>query len=121
MRTLSIPYLVPSRNKLDAMHWAPRAANAKLVRRLLGSAALSTGGIPGSGPGRPMRVTILSLRARMLDADNLSGGCKSLLDALVHLRFLDGDRPQHVQVEYRQEKAPPELRGTTITIEPETP
>ena len=57
-------------------------------------------------PGRASRVTltITSFRCRLLDVDNLAGGCKFLIDALRYNRVIDGDSPDHIELIIRQVK-----------------
>lgn len=50
-----------------------------------------------------MEVKIKSFRERLLDEDNLSGGCKGLLDAMKRLGMIVNDDPKHVKVSYSQE------------------
>jgi len=64
-----------------------------------------------------MIVTIHVYRRKDLDYDNLVGGCKPVLDALVNVRYLRDDSPQHITVTYLQ--ASPFKPRTVITIEPE--
>jgi hypothetical protein len=47
-------------------------------------------------------LTIHRYAARRLDIDNLVGGCKFLIDALVEQGLLLGDSPDLLHVEYRQ-------------------
>ena len=66
--------------------------------------------------GKHLGVTIHVYRRRELDFDNLVGGCKPVLDALVNIRFLRNDSPQHITVTYKQ--ASPFPPRTVIEIIP---
>jgi hypothetical protein len=65
----------------------------------------------------PLAVTVHVYRRRELDYDNLVGGMKPVLDALVNIGYLRDDSPQHITVTYLQ--ASPFKPRTVITIEPE--
>lgn len=115
-----IPTSPPSRNKLDKMHWASRDRLAQRFRSEVGAAVAQT------VVGPAMRVvangktgTALALKSpaigwrgvritrrgpRALDDDNLSGGCKSLRDALKFVGLIEDDTPDLVAVEYQQER-----------------
>lgn len=47
-------------------------------------------------------IEITSLRTRMLDKDNLIGGCKGLVDSLKKLEMIVDDSPKWVEVKYDQ-------------------
>jgi hypothetical protein len=49
-------------------------------------------------------VKITRRGSRTLDHDNLVGGCKPLLDALVKVGLIEDDTPELVTVEYAQER-----------------
>jgi hypothetical protein len=67
------------------------------------------------------RVRITSKRARLLDADNLIGGGKFLLDAIRQCRLIEDDSTEHIILEMRQEKvAHRKDEETVIEIEPES-
>lgn len=71
-------------------------------------------------PKRAVRIT--SYRRRLLDPDNLAGGCKYFLDCCKYSQLIKDDRPQDIILEVRQEKvASKSLERTEIVIEPITP
>ena len=80
--------------------------------------------LPGlSGRKTPCRAKlILSIdrrASRLLDIDNLSGGCKPLIDALRYSRLIPDDDPESVKIEITQTKvAPGEAQGTIVIIKP---
>lgn len=58
-------------------------------------------------PDCKRRVTLTRMysgRRRELDADNLIGGLKSAVDAMVHAGLLIGDRPGDAEIHYAQER-----------------
>lgn len=66
-------------------------------------------------------VRITSYRRRLLDPDNLAGGCKYFLDCCKYSQLINDDRPQDIILEVRQEKvASKSLERTEIVIEPIT-
>lgn len=91
------------RKERDAWAWELRAQRLKLrIPRAL----------------RLRRVTITRLfagRQRELDHDNLTGGAKQLLDAMVREGLLAGDDPSRLEATYHQERAATE--GVRVLIE----
>lgn len=88
----------------DAWHWAVKAA------RLNYQVPLAT--------KLRRRVTLERLyngRMRERDHDNLAGGMKPIVDALVLERIIAGDDPKSVEIHYAQTKGP--LRGLRILVE----
>lgn len=49
-------------------------------------------------------VRIFSYRRRLLDFDNLTGGCKYFLDCCRYAQLIPDDRPEDITLEVRQEK-----------------
>lgn len=56
--------------------------------------------------GDPTRfqVRITSYRRRLLDPDNLAGGCKYFVDCCRYAKLIPDDRPQDIILDTRQEK-----------------
>lgn len=129
MIVLEIPTAPPSRNQLDKMHWAARARLATVFKRevaqfspsMMRAVVLETRGKYGRAKslGFVLKnrakghrfVRIVRRGPRTLDADNLSGGCKSLVDALKFVGLIEDDTPGLVTVTYAQE------RGTGCRVE----
>lgn len=116
---LEIPTAPPSRNQLDKMHWAKRARFAADLRRAVSMAFSLTGepqrAVPHGSHGELLLVSkrpavghrfvrIVRRGPRKLDADNLSGALKSLVDALKFVGLIEDDRPGLVTVAYDQER-----------------
>lgn len=110
---LHIDKTILSRNNLDKMHWSKKSAYSKEWEQLIWAA---TNCRPPSA-SRKMRVKITASRIRLLDMDNLIGGCKGLLDAIKRLGMIVDDRPEYVEVEYQQIKARPMNAQTIIELE----
>jgi hypothetical protein len=56
-----------------------------------------------AGRGR-IRVSIVSYRKRLCDADNLAGGAKILLDSLVQKSIIPDDSPEYIDYQIEQYK-----------------
>lgn len=97
---------MPSRNELDKMHWGRRMRIAREFRDVILGQVIQSGLWPISPPAGRVAVRITRYCAGRLDPDNMSGGCKPLLDALVQLEILEDDTEECVEVEYRQKKGP---------------
>lgn len=69
----------------------------------------------GRGSGR-ITVRITRYGTRLLDADNLCGGVKYLLDALRYAKVIPEDNPQAIRLIVGQFKAAKGERGTKIEI-----
>lgn len=99
---IEIPHEAPSLNTRDREHWASlsrrRTAYELAIRQALreGPAALP-------GPGVPVRISLHSYRwALTHDEDNLVGGHKGMLDALVACGLATDDSRDLVAVDYSQ-------------------
>jgi hypothetical protein len=57
---------------------------------------------PRSGPRHHVRI--ISRRVRLLDIDNLYGGCKHLIDALRLSGIIPDDDPESITLEVTEEK-----------------
>lgn len=69
-----------------------------------------------AGGGGRITVRITRYGTRLLDADNLCGGVKYLLDALRYAKEIPEDNPQAIRLVVCQVKAPKGERGTKIEI-----
>jgi hypothetical protein len=68
------------------------------------------------GSAGRIEVRITRLGTRLLDADNLSGGVKWLLDGLRYEKLIPEDNPQAIRLIVAQRKAGKDERGTLIEI-----
>lgn len=91
----------------DEWTWLVRAASLRLPRE------------PRSArPSSKRRVTITRRyagRCRLLDKDNLVGGCKALVDALVHEGVVHDDKPRWLELHVLQEQG--ERNETHVLVE----
>lgn len=90
--------------------------------------------LPGAEPERPVRhalhpevsgekkdtprfrVRITSFRKRLLDPDNLAGGCKYFIDCCRYCGLIPNDRPEDIIFESRQEKVASSVQEYTEVI-----
>jgi Holliday junction resolvase RusA-like endonuclease len=108
---VTLPYPTKSLNEIRGM-------NDHVYARLLGEYTLLVRlSVPAERRGlkekRRVRVTRFG---RQLDYDNLVGGCKPLVDALVRAGLIVDDSPDHVAVEYCQEKCKRKDARTEIEV-----
>lgn len=93
------------RRKRDAWHWAFKVARINH-------------GITHARPGSKRRVhfvRVMGPKQRAFDDDNLRGGCKMVLDAMVLEGLVHDDRPEFVEVSYDQQRGA--RPGLIVTIE----
>lgn len=112
MIVLTIPEATPSLNSMLRMHWARKSRMRERWGWLVREARLEARARPR--PTAYAAVTIERFGPKSLDHDNLVGGCKPILDALVKEGFLIDDAPTCLRVTYRQEIGEP---CTRITID----
>ncbi len=78
--------------------------------------AMRIAGVPAATGFRRLTITrCYHGRQQLRDRDNLIGGCKSLVDALVRASALVDDDAKHAEINYRQERTTP--TGVRIVIE----
>ena len=65
-------------------------------------------------------VRITRCGTRLLDADNLAGGCKPIVDALRYRGLIPEDDPQSIGLVVQQRKVLKKDIGTIIEIYPTT-
>lgn len=111
--TATIHWPTPSLNELLRWHWTKRRTRAAHIARALSLGSARQGG--PTGPGK-RRVTITRHSSRLLDVDNLVGGCKPVIDAMVKLGWLVDDSPEHVVVTYHQAKSTRKMARTEIEV-----
>lgn len=86
-----INHLPPLQNKLNTMHWAKRAREAKTISGYLNVY------IPKHFRFRraaKAKLTLTRYSSQMPDGDGLTGSFKSLIDSLVRLGVLEDDSPK---------------------------
>ena len=105
----------PSRNEIDKMHWGKRARVRGAYEAEILCAIGSRGRRLAKADGW-RKVVITRYSTGRLDHDNLVGGCKQLIDAMVNLGLLRGDTPDDVEIEYRQQRSKRGDQRTTVEI-----
>ena len=111
---VEIPTSTPSLNRLLAMHWAKRQ---KLKAEMLAWVRLEhvNRRLRPATKHRYCQVVRYYRHPRYkLDADNLAGGAKPLIDALVYRKLLLDDSPEHVTLSYEQQNR--DQGGTLVLL-----
>ena len=103
--------IIKSRNILDRMHWAAKR-KLKQEYALLIRNQMRTKKHYNDLITEPKFFTleIVSYRKRLLDYDNLVGGCKQLIDAMVDEQFIWDDSPKYLDLRVKQVKNSDPLR-----------
>jgi len=87
---ITLPIKIKSLNEINRMHWSKKKTYkqefALLIRNQMRLYKNPTS----------VTLNILSLRKRMIDQDNLVGGCKQLIDALCDEGFIYDDSPKFI-------------------------
>ena len=98
-----LPITIKSRNVLDRLHWAKKR-RLKQEYALLIRNQMRTKPHYGKLITEPTKFTleIVSYRKRYLDFDNLVGGCKQLLDAMIEEQFIWDDSPKWIDLRVKQ-------------------
>ena len=100
---------IESRNVLDRKHWAVKR-RCKQIWALFIRNQMKLRKIREAEVGEKFTLTIVSYRIKLLDYDNLVGGCKQLIDALCHEGFIFDDAPKYLTTPtIKQIKSPTEL------------
>ena len=100
MIAFTLPEATPSLNTLLRLHWSAKVRLRSRWQWLVRAAVVNGSLKPERWPRA--KVTIERFSPRRLDADNLAGGAKQLMDCLVREGFIEDDSPRHVECEYRQ-------------------
>jgi hypothetical protein len=116
MKAFRLEDLPPNlRAQLSADNLAGRLHNP-LSKQDAGLPPLGQNQDEAGGTGR-FKVRITRRGARLLDADNLGGSVKFILDACRYNNLIPEDNPAAIDLEIAQEVAPKAERGTLIQIE----
>lgn len=117
MITLQIPEPTPSMNEFVKGHWT----KYRSMRRhwsMLVLVAKNQASVGAWPPFPRTRVTILREGAKLLDADNLHGGVKPIVDSLRDHHLIVDDSPEHLELTVTQVQiSKPRYPRTTIKIE----
>lgn len=115
---LDIPEVAPSTNRLMRMHWAARNRLIKKWQWLVWLEVFRLG-FPSLPPGK-LAVRITRYSRHVLDADNLAGTAKVVLDAMKAAALIADDSPAHIDLTCEQESGAPRtmIRLTSSRREP---
>lgn len=116
MITLTIPELTPSLNITRKGHWSTRHKRRKHWSMLVLVAKSDAKAFAVPKLERA-QVTITRYGGKKLDADNLAGGSKDLIDGLRDNGFIADDDPDHLSVKFSQYPGARTPKRTVITIE----
>ena len=98
-----LPISIKSRNVLDRLHWSKKSILKKeyalLVRNQMKLKKHYS--LPVQEPTF-FTLEIVSYRKRLLDYDNLIGGCKQLIDAMIDEKYIYDDSPKWLDLKVKQ-------------------
>lgn len=102
----TIPVAIPSANELKRALYGGNKRRYKKLREAFGWALVACArDVPAATGPREVRIVRLMPKfAKMYDHDNLVAGAKPLLDEMVRVGILVGDRNDQVKVTYGQER-----------------
>ena len=107
--TIKIPSKIESRNVIDRLHWAAKSRLRK-VYQLFIRQEMSHYRLKKAEPGEKFILELTTFRKRRIgDHDNLVGGAKQMIDALVHEGFIWDDdtkfigKPSIAQMKSKEE------------------
>ena len=95
--------IIKSRNVLDRLHWAAKG-RLKQEYALLIRNQMRLGGYAEIKEPKKLNLEIVSYRKRLLDYDNLVGGCKQLIDAMIDEGYIWDDSPKYLDLKVKQVK-----------------
>lgn len=99
--------VTPSNNKLVGKRWAKLNYQKKFMKCLSGYELLAL------KKKKKAKIKVIRYGSRLLDEDNFIGGLKPLLDTIVKLGLIVDDRPEWLELNYKQEKC---KRGEEKTV-----
>jgi hypothetical protein len=98
---ITIFYNIPSNNEVITMnHWKAKQTKQRITWALI--AALQETGWRKPRGEFGIKMAITSFRGRLLDEDNLAGGCKLLIDAMKDTGLIFRDSPKWLHTEFFQ-------------------
>jgi|TARA_R100000479_G_C6249512_1_gene151858 hypothetical protein len=96
-----LPITIKSRNVLDRLHWAKKSMLKKEYALLIRN-QMRLNDIEQVKDPKKLNLSIVSVRKRLLDYDNLVGGCKQLIDALIEENYIYDDSPKWLEMNIQQ-------------------
>jgi hypothetical protein len=105
--------VTPSQNKTEREHWSKKS---KRIREYEWCIVAATKGQQKPHLGAYVKVHIISHRCGnpISDRMNLGGGCKHLVDALVHMGWLTDDSEKYMLDTYSQVRVPHRVDQRTV-------
>lgn len=97
IENINIPIEIKSRNQIDKWHWSKKT-HLRQEYQLLVRNQMSIMKISKVKEGTKCGLVIIGTRKRELDFDNFVGGCKQLVDAMVHEGFIWDDDSKHLGI-----------------------
>ena len=101
---LEIRKKIKSNNVLLRSHWSTRRTDKKEYALLVRS-QMRLKKIVCAKEKEKYIIMIISYRKRLLDKDNLYGGCKQLIDAIIDEGLIYDDSPKYLDLKVEQFKA----------------
>lgn len=112
--TIIIGQRIPSQNEREKKHWAEQYRERNQWVTLL---RYCIAPVPAT-PSQHQHIVITSYRAQLIhDQENLVGGGKALVDAMVHVGLMIDDSKQWVTIEFEQAKCTRKEERTEIFID----
>ena len=109
IEVIKLPIQVQSRNYIDKLHWSKKSTLRQGYQLLIRN-QMTLNKLIKVESGAVCSLAIVCYRKRLLDYDNLVGGCKQLIDALCHEGFIFDDAPKYLTTPtIKQIKSPTEL------------
>ena len=99
---MTLDITIKSRNVLDKMHWAAKRLLKQEYALLIRNQMRLNPIYEEAEEGRRYTLEIVSYRKRLLDYDNLVGGVKQLLDAMVDENFIWDDSNKYIDLRVKQ-------------------
>ena len=113
---LELQKKIQSNNILLRKHWAAKARDKKEWALLVRS-QMRLKKIRKAKDKEKFTIMIISYRKRLIDIDNLWGGCKQLIDALTEEELIYDDSAKYVDLKIEQYKS---KQDHTMIIRKET-
>ena len=95
LEIIELPIQVQSRNYIDKLHWSKKSTLRQGYQLLIRN-QMALNKLIKVKSGAVCSLGIICHRKRLLDYDNLVGGCKQLIDALCHEGFIFDDAPKYL-------------------------
>ena len=92
---ITLPIKIKSLNEIYRLHWSQKSKLKKEYALLIRN-QMRINKVREIEEPTKVTLHILSLRKRKIDYDNLVGGCKHLIDALIEENFIYDDSPKYV-------------------------